>query len=82
MKKIGFIALPLLFVVGFAMADRIEKEGTADQMQSATAPANAPAHFRMARHGMKRLPSGDMRHCLGMKTNAEIIRCSETRRKR
>lgn len=82
MKSIGFIALPLLCAVGVAMADSMEKEGTGDQMESATAPTRAPAHYRMARHGMKRLPHGDIRYCLDLKTSAEIIRCSETRRKR
>jgi len=82
MKKIGFVALPLLCAVGFAMADSMEKEGTAVQMEPAAAPSNAPAHYRMARHGMKRLPSGDIRQCLDLQTNAAIIRCSETRRKK
>ena len=82
MKKIGFIALPLLCAAGLAMADSMEKEGTADQMQSAAAPSMAPAHYRMARHGVKRLPSGDIRHCLDMQTNEAIIRCSETGRRK
>jgi len=56
----------------------MEKEGTADQMTTATAPGKAPAHYR----GSKRLPGGDMRHCLDLKTSAAIIRCSETRRKK
>lgn len=82
MKKIGLVALPLLFAVGFAMADSMEKEGAADQMESAAAPSMAPAHYRIARHGAKRLPSGDIRHCLDLQTNEAIIRCSETRRRK
>ena len=76
--KAWFITLPLLCAVGVAMADSMEKEGAAGQIESAA----APAHYRMANHRTKRLPTGDMRHCLDLKTNAEIIRCSETRRKR
>ncbi|MHB1084899.1 MAG: hypothetical protein ACYCZA_08665 [Thiobacillus sp.] len=82
MKNIGFIALPLLCAASVAMADNPEKEGTAVQMESATAPGMAPAHYRMARDGKRRLPHGDIRYCLDLKTSADIIRCSETRRKR
>lgn len=80
MKKIGLMLLPLLCAAGVAMADSMGKEGVAEQMESAAVPAKAPAHYRMARSGMKRLPGGDIRHCLDRKTSAEIIRCSETRR--
>ena len=82
MKKIGFMMLPLLCAAGVAMADSMGKEGAAEPMASAAAPVNAPAHYRMASHGMKRLPSGDIRHCLDLKTSADIIRCSETRRRK
>ena len=82
MKKIGFILLPLLCAASVAMADSMEKEGTADQMAPAAVSAKAPAHHRMARHGAKRMPHGDLRSCLDLKTNAAIIRCSETRRRR
>ena len=80
MKKTGFIMLPFLCAASIAMADSMGKEGPAEPMEIAAAPARASAHYRMARSGMKRLPSGDIRHCLDMKTSAEIIRCSETRR--
>ena len=82
MKKIGFILLPLLCAASVAMADSMEKEGTADQMEPAAAPAKAPAHHRMARHGTRSFPHGDLRHCLDLKTSAAIIRCSESRRRR
>jgi hypothetical protein len=82
MKKIGIMALPLLCAAGFAMADGMETEGTAAQMEPAAVSAKAPAHYRMARHGVMRLPRGDIRQCLDLKTNAEIIRCSETRRRK
>jgi hypothetical protein len=78
MKKIGFILLPLLCAASVAMADSMEKEAAADQMETAATPAKAPAHHRMARHGTRRLPHGDLRPCLDLKTNAAIISCSET----
>lgn len=81
MTKIGFIVLPLLCAAGLAMADGMENAGSAAQTETAAAPAKAPAHHRMVRHGVKRLPRGDIRHCLDLKTNAAIIRCSETGRK-
>lgn len=82
MKTIGFIALPILCAVGAAMADDMGKEGAADKMEAAAAPAKAPAQYRMAGQGTKRLPSGDIRHCLALRTNEAIIRCSETRRRK
>jgi hypothetical protein len=80
--KTWLMTLPLLCAVGVAVADSMEKERTAGQMESAAVPGMAPAHYRMAHHRPKRLPSGDLRHCLDLQTNAAIIRCSETRRKR
>lgn len=80
MRKTGFVMLSLLCASGIAMADSMGKEGSTDAMASVASPGKAPAHYRMARSGMKRLPSGDIRHCLDLKTSAEIIRCSETRR--
>lgn len=72
------IALSLVGAAGVAMADGMENEATADQTTTATAPSKAPAHYR----GSKRLPGGDIRHCLDLKTSAAIIRCSETQRKK
>lgn len=80
--KIGLMVLPFVCVAGVAMADSMEKEGTADQMATAAAADKAPAHYRMAKRGPKRLPGGDIRHCLDLQTSVEIIRCSETRRKK
>ena len=91
--KTWFIALPLLCAVGVAMAQGVEKEGAADQPEAAAAPAEpaaipakakapakAPSRGRMGTRRPKSLPTGDMRHCLDLKTSAEIIRCAETRR--
>jgi hypothetical protein len=81
MRKIGIIALPLLCAVGFAMADGMEKAEATAQTETAAVPAGATAHHRMARREVKRLPRGDLRQCLELKTDAAIIRCSETGRK-
>jgi hypothetical protein len=50
----------------------------------ATAPAKpkAKSRHRMGKRAQKPLPTGDMRYCLDRKSGAEIIRCSETRRKK
>ena len=76
--KIGFMMLPFLCVAGVAMADGMDQ---AAANQTAAAPAKASAHHRMEHNRPKRLPSGDLRHCLELKTSKEIIRCSEMRRK-
>ncbi|MFO7543569.1 MAG: hypothetical protein R6W97_12295 [Thiobacillus sp.] len=78
--KIRFVLLPLLCAASVAMADGMDREVAADPATYAVAPAKT--QDRAVRHRSSRLPSGDMRHCLDMKTNAAIIRCSESRRKR
>jgi hypothetical protein len=79
MKRIGFIALPLL-AVGVALADGMEEGKAAGQPEAAA--ATQPAQDRMAGPAAKSLPGGDLRHCLDKQTNAAIIRCSETPRKK
>ncbi len=81
--KIGFMAWPLLLAASGAMADSIEPTGTEGRMEPvAAASAPAPAHYRMVNHRPKRLPGGDIRHCLDLKSSADIIRCSETGRRK
>lgn len=79
MKIIGFIALPLVCAVGVALADDMGEGKAAGQTEAA---ATQPAPERMAGPAAKRLPGGDLRHCLDKQTNAAIIRCSETQRKK
>lgn len=79
--KIGLMVLPFVCAAGVAMAAG-EAEKAADSTPSAAAPGMAPAHYRMVNSKKKRLPSGDLRPCLDLKTSAEIIRCSESRRKK
>lgn len=79
--KIGLIALPFLCALGVAMADGVEREAAAGQMESAAAPDRAQARERRVRPRAKRMLTGDVRHCLDLQTNEAIIRCSEKRRK-
>lgn len=79
--KTWFITLPFLCAVGVAMADGVEREGAAGQTESTAAPDMAQARNRMVMRKSKRLPAGDLRHCLDLKTSEAIIRCAETRRK-
>jgi hypothetical protein len=80
--RIGLIALPFLCLAGVASADGRESAGvTAGQTEKA-APARAQVRARMAGPRAKYLPRGDLRYCLDRKTEAAIIRCAETGRKR
>lgn len=80
--KTWLIVLPLVCAASVAMADSVEREAPVSQPEPMAAPHMGPAHYRMARHGARRLPSGDIRDCLAQQTNAAIIRCSEKLRKR
>ncbi len=80
--KIWLIALPLMCAASVAMADSTAGEAPVYQPEPVAAPHAGPAHYRMARHGARRLPSGDIRDCLAFQTNAAIIRCAEKQRKR
>jgi hypothetical protein len=78
--KAWLVTLPLLCAAGFAMA----ADTVASPAVGATDSAmmEAPAPKKVYRHKVKRLPRGDLRHCLELKTNEEIIACTEKRRKR
>jgi len=78
--KIRFIALPLLCVAGVAMADGVDRE--AGQAGAVAAQERMQERERAHTRRTTRLPQGDLRHCLDLKTNEAIIRCSETRRRR
>lgn len=79
--KIGMMALPLMCLAGVALAAGENEPATAP-VPSGAAPGMEPAHYRMVNNKKKTLPSGDLRQCLELKTGKEIIRCSETRRKK
>jgi len=73
--------LPLLFAVSGAMADGMEPAAAAAQ-ESEAVTGRVPVRERVRAHTPTRLPQGDIRHCLDLRSNQAIIRCAETGRKR
>jgi hypothetical protein len=82
--KAWLITLPLLFVFNVSVA---AEEGTG-MGATETGAASAQEAVQVSKHKKRsghrarhrRLPTGDLRHCLELKDNAEIIKCAETRR--
>lgn len=74
--KLGFIALPLLLISTFSLANEadIQPTAVADEVKPASVQ-------KMAKYRMKRTPETDRRACLELKSNLEIIRCAERRKK-
>jgi len=70
--KTWLISLPLVCVLGIAMAEDVDKAGTANEAVADSAQKAGPKHP----------PRGDLRHCLDLKTNEAIIRCSEQKPKK
>jgi hypothetical protein len=70
--KTWFISLPLMGMVGVAMAEGVEMDGTANQTVAAQKQMAKPKHP----------PRGDLRYCLDLKTNEAIIRCAEKKPKK
>ena len=62
-------------------AQVLEKAQVQEEM-AVQAQVKAQAQDRAARPKAKPRQGGDVRHCLDLKTRTEIIRCSETRRKK
>ena len=62
-------------------AQVLEKAQAQEEM-AVQAQVKAQAQDRAAKPKAKRRQGGDVRHCLDLKTRTEIIRCSETRRKK
>jgi hypothetical protein len=78
--KTWSIPLSLLFTTGIALAADPAPAPQPEAVPAAEQAAPAkPA--RMQRHKAKRLPRGDLRHCLELEDGKAIIRCSETGRK-
>lgn len=81
----------LIGLTAMVIASAAAAEGAAapDTAQAQPAPVvkaaakgavKAPASKQKRPRATKRsLPGGDLRHCLGLKTNEEIIKCSEKR---
>ena len=65
-----------------AAAAPVQASATPEAKAPVKAPAKARPKHRTGKRVHKTLPTGDMRYCLDRKSDAEIIRCSETRRKK
>ena len=80
--KTWLITLPLLCAVNIAMADDMAPEPSNAQPEAAMAKDTAkPAKPMRHTTRVKRLPRGDLRHCLELTDDEAIIRCAETGRK-
>lgn len=83
MKTLYWI-VPVMGLAGMAQA--ADGSGMPDSGGHAVADASlsgtAAAHYRVKQGRKIGLPGGDLRSCLELKNRVEIIRCSETRRKR
>lgn len=78
--KIGHIAWPLLGIAGMALA-QADYSTTAPAAAAVQEPAAQPVVVKTSTRPLKE--SGpDLRRCLELKTNAAIIRCAETGRRR
>lgn len=82
MKRTWYITLGLLCAAGFAYADGMPSYPADADAESAATQQMKEGRSTAQKSKAKRLPQGDMRHCLELSTNEEIIRCAETRRKR
>ena len=88
--KVGLAALFTLFASGIAVAGNGMQADPATDAASEVAPAASQDKSALksksaqgSKHYSKpkRLPKGDLRHCLELKDPAAIIRCTETGRK-
>ncbi len=76
--KTWFITLTLLCAAALAQADGMPGNTAAAGAESASAPARPQTRHKAPSRKFKRLPTGDLRHCLESGSNEEIIRCAET----
>jgi hypothetical protein len=72
--------LPALVAASIALADEVPSGPV--PAESASAVLAPQAKQRVHTRRAKRLPHGDLRYCLDLKSNEEIIRCAETPRRR
>lgn len=88
--KVGLAALFTLFASGIAVAGnggqaepatKAASEGVPVASQDTSGVKLKPAQGSKRYSKPKRLPKGDLRHCLELKDPAAIIRCTETGRK-
>jgi hypothetical protein len=78
--KIGHIAWPLMCIAGMAMAEA-DYSTTAPAAVAVQEPAAQPVVVKTSTRPLKET-GPDMRRCLELKTNAAIIRCAESGRRR
>lgn len=78
--KIGHIAWPLMCIAGMAMAEA-DYSTTAPAAVAVQEPAAQPVVVKTSTRPQKET-GPDMRRCLELKTNAAIIRCAESGRRR
>lgn len=80
--KTRLLTLTLLCAAGLAQADGMPDARPADEAKPASAQMQAQAKPAASRQKIMRLPRGDLRHCLELGSNEEIIRCAEKPPKR
>jgi hypothetical protein len=74
------LALAALLIVPPALAAEPAPAKPAAQAHAEGAVKAKPARKKAAvRAGKRQLPSGDLRQCLGLKSNEEVIKCAEAR---
>lgn len=78
--KIGHIAWPLLGIAGMAMA-QADYSATAPAAAAVQEPAAQPVVVKTSTRPLRET-GPDLRRCLELKTNAAIIRCAGTGRRR
>jgi hypothetical protein len=81
--KAWLITLPLLFAFSVAAEEGAGMGATETGAASAQEAVKvSKPHKKRSGHKARHrgLPTGDLRHCLELKDNAEIIKCAETRR--
>ncbi|MDT3706559.1 MAG: hypothetical protein ROZ09_06995 [Thiobacillus sp.] len=65
-----------------ATLDNAQTPVKAKARSKAKTAGKTTSKARMGTRGPKTLPRGDVRHCLDLKSRAQIIRCAETGRKK
>lgn len=80
--RVCLIVLPAVFAASVTLADEVPSGPDPGDAESAAAGVATQAKQRAHTRRAKRLPHGDLRYCLELKSNEEIIRCAETPRRR
>ncbi len=64
-----------------ASANGVDKRQAVDAAEAVPKQGKRPGGKHKSKYKAKRLPSGDLRYCLELKTREEIYLCVETERK-